>query len=159
MSRYQISTNTYLPDSEEVEELDAKSVDGLGEIVRGMVDEAIGSKIESEKWYLDWLKSNGYRVSIDINTLSIYTYAHGPNESLLRKLLPRPVVNLTLEYRIKKPVQEGAYNTIHSIRVDEEIAYLYTDENANFKGVIYTGKINDIVQFFKEYLFKLSQGD
>lgn len=159
MSRYQISTNTYLPDSEEVEELDAKSVDGLGEIVRGMVDEAIGSKIESEKWYLDWLKSNGYRVSIDINPLSIYTYTHGPNESLLRKLLPRPVVNLTLEYRIKKPVEEGVYNTIYSIRVSEEIAYLYTDENANFKGVIYIGKINDIVQFFKEYLFKLSQGD
>lgn len=159
MSRYQISTNTYLPDSEEVEELDAKSVDGLGEIVRGMVDEAIGSKIENEKWYLDWLKDNGYRVSIDINPLSIYTYTHGPNESLLRKLLPRPVVNLTLEYRIRKPVKEGVYNTIHSIRVNEEIAYLYIDENANFKGVIYTGKINDIVQFFKEYLFKLSQGD
>jgi hypothetical protein len=159
MSRYQISTNTYLPDSEEVEELDAKSVDGLGEIVRGMVDEAIGSKIESEKWYLDWLKDNGYHVSIDINPLSIYTYTHGPNESLLRKLLPRPVVNLTLEYRIKKPVKEGVYNMIHSIRVNEEIAYLYTDENANFKGVIYTGKINDIVQFFKEYWFKLSQGD
>ena len=159
MSKYQISTNTYLPDSEEVEELDAKSVDGLGEIVRGMVDEAIGSKIESEGWYLDWLKSNGYRVSIDINPLSIYTYIHGPNESLLRKLLPHPVVNLTLEYRIKKPVKEGVYNTIHSIRVSEEIAYLYTDENANFKGVIYTGKINDIVPFFKEYLFKLSQGD
>jgi len=159
MSRYQISTNTYLRDSEEVEELDTKSVDGLGEVVREMVDEAIGSKIESEKWYLDWLKSNGYRVSIDINTLSIYNYAHGPNESLLRKLLPRPIVNLTLEYRIKKPVQEGVYNTIHSIRVNEEIAYLYTDENANLKGVIYIGKINDIIQFFKEYLFKLSQGD
>lgn len=96
MSRYQISTNTYLPDSEEVEELDAASVDSLGEIVREMVDEAIGSKIESEKWYLDWLKSNGYHVSIDINPLSIYTYTHGPNESLSRKLLPRPVVNLTL---------------------------------------------------------------
>ena len=159
MSRYQISTNTYLPDSEEVEELDAKSVDGLGEIVRGMIDEAIGSKIESEKWYLNWLKSNGYRVSIDINPLSVYTYLHGPNESLLRKLLPRPVVNLTLEYKIRKPVQEGVYNTIHSIRVSEEIAYLYTDENANLKGIIYTGKINDIVQFFKEYWFKLSQGD
>lgn len=159
MSRYQISTNTHLPDSEEVEELDAKSVGGLGEIVRGMVDEAIGSKIESEVWYLNWLKSNGYRVSIDINTLSIYNYAHGPNESLLRKLLPRPIVNLTLEYRIKKPVQEGVYSTIHSIKVNEEIAYLYSDENANLKGVIYTGKINDIVQFFKEYLFKLSQGD
>ena len=159
MSRYQIFTNTHLPDSEEVEELDAKSVDGLSEIVRGMVGEAIGSKIESEEWYLNWLKSNGYRVSIDINPLSIYSYAHGPNESLLRKLLPRPIVNLTLEYKIKKPVQEGVYNTIHSIRVNEEIAYLYTDENANFKGVIYTGKIKDIVQFFKEYLFKLSQGD
>lgn len=89
----------------------------------------------------------------------IYTYVRGPNESLSRKLLPRPVINLTLEYRIKKPVQEGIYNTIHSIRVNEEIAYLYTDENANLKGIIYTGKINDIVQFFKEYLFKLSQGD
>ena len=159
MSRYQISTNTYLPDSEEVEELDAESVDGLGEIVRGMIDEAIGDKIESEEWYLNWLKSNGYRVSIDINTLSIYNYAHGPNESLLRKLLPRPIVNLTLEYRIKKPIQEGVYKTIHSIKVNEEVAYLYSNENDNLKGVIYTGKIKDIVQFFKEHLFKLSQGD
>ena len=159
MSRYQISTNTHLPDSEEVEELDAKSVDGLGEMIRGMIGEAIGSKIESEEWYLNWLKSNGYRVSIDINPLSIYTYAHGPNESLLRKLLPRPIVSLTLEYKIKKPVQDGVYTTIHSIKVNEEIAYLYSDENANLKGVIYTGKINDIVQFFKEHLFKLSQGD
>ena len=159
MSRYQISTNTYLPDSEEVEELDAESVDGLGEIVRGMVDEAIGSKIESEEWYLNWLKNNGYRVSIDINPLSIYTYVHGPNESLLRKLLPRPIVKLTLEYKIKKPIQEGVYSTIHSIKVSEEVAYLYSDENVNLKGVIYTGKIKDIVKFFKDHLFKLSQGD
>lgn len=46
MSRYQIYTNIHLTDSEEVEEIDAKSVDGLGETVRGMIDETIGSKIK-----------------------------------------------------------------------------------------------------------------
>lgn len=56
-------------------------------------------------------------------------------------------------------MQEGVYTTVHSIRIHEEVAYMYSDENANFKGVIYTGKINDIVKFFKEHLFKLSQGD
>lgn len=159
MSRYQIYTNTHLTDSEEVEEIDAKSVDGLGETVREMIDEAIGSKIESEQWYLNWLKNNRYRVSIDINPLSVYTFIHGPNDSLLKQFLPHPVVNLNLEYKIKKPVQDGVYTIIHSIKVNEEVAYLYCDENANFKGVIYTGKINDIVQFFKEYFFKLSQED
>ena len=98
-------------------------------------------------------------VSIDINPLSIYTYVHGPNESLLNQLIPGHVVNLTLEYKIKKPMQEGAYVTIHSIRVHEELAYRLSGVSNDIKGVIYTGKINDIVQFFKEYLFKLSQGN
>ena len=159
MSRYQISTNTYLTDSEEVEEIDIGSGADLNGIVKGMIAEAFEDQVRTEKWHLKWLKDNGYRSSVEVIPLSIFGYIHGPNDTLLNQLIPGPVVNLTLEYKIKKPIQEGIYTTIHSIRVHEELAYQLSGVSDDIKGIIYTGKINDIVQFFKEHLFKLSQGD
>ena len=159
MSRYQISTNTHLTDSEEVEEIDIGSGADLNGIVKGMIAEAFEDQVRTEEWHLKWLKDHGYRSSVEIIPLSVFGYIHGPNDTLLKQLTPCHVVNLTLEYKIKKPVQEGVYVTIHSIRVHEELAYRCSGVSDDIKGVIYTGKINDIVQFFKEYLFKLSQGD
>lgn len=159
MSRYQISTNTHLTDSEEVEEIDIGSGADLNGVVKGMIAEAFEDQVRTEEWHLKWLKDHGYRSSVEVIPLSVFGYIHGPNDTLLKQLIPGHVINLTLEYKIKKPIQEGVYITIHSIRVHEELAYQLSGVNDDIKGIIYTAKINDIVQFFKEYLFKLSQGD